>query len=142
MAKAMKRKGREVKKKKGPKGTGKGGKATGPRHPALATGMEGLEKLASKMLDRGHQIINRAVQSCQEHKAFESALKASVSKHGELRTTEEVADALNVSPWHVGAIMRRTGAKKILVAGIDKSLTRTFWRLKDCHRAEALRKPN
>ena len=99
-----------------------------------------IETLAHKMLNRGHQIINRAIATCQEREAFESAFETSVSKHGELRTTEEVAQVLHV--WHVDAIMRRAGAKKIHVAGRGKSLTRAFWRLEDCLRAEEQRKLN
>ena len=99
-----------------------------------------IETLAHKMLDRGHQIINRAIQTCQERKAFESAFEASVAKHGELRTTEEVAQVLHVSPPHVDAIMGRAGAKKIHVAGRGKSLTKAFWRLEDCLRTQSQRR--
>ena len=101
-----------------------------------------LESLADKMLARGHQIIDRAIENCEEQRAFELAYKASVARHGTLCTTEEVATKLNVSPWHVEAIMRRAGAKKVHVAGISKRITRGFWRLDDCLHAQQQRKLN
>ena len=101
-----------------------------------------LESLADKMLARGHQIIDRAIENCEDQRAFKLAYQASVTRHGALCTAEEVARKLNVSPWHVDAIMRRAGAKKVRVAGVGERIARGFWRLDDCQHAQQQRELN